>query len=408
MPVALQQVAYGAVVRMERARQVLPLTIGIAVAGCGVSALAVGDERPATVVSDSSLQADGQPSSRNAVGDEAREDARDDLHARERLAAAFDALRELDYRGELVHLRGQDLTALSIVHKGMSSTPDAASRDAYGIGRLGTLSGKPREVFRDRSNRSLAREIAVSRQLLPLGGEIDADPENYRVVAVGNDRVAARLSDVIDVMPRDGLRHGYRYWIDHENDMLLRVMVIDDTVTPVEQMMFVDISFPEEMTESEIIPEGLRRPVPPAVPHNGADSRMVPGNRMDSRTMPGSGVDSHGLVGRTAPAKSPDMPGRVRFEWLPAGFERYYGRRVSVSPDGRPLAQVVVSDGVADVSVYVEVAETASDFDGIRPGLSRMGAMSAWREQRDELLITVVGAVPPHTAQRIAAATRFD
>ena len=39
--------------------------------------------------------------------------------------------------------------------------------------------------------------------------------EHYEVRIAGKDRVAGYAADVIDVMPRDGFRYGYRLWLDH-------------------------------------------------------------------------------------------------------------------------------------------------------------------------------------------------
>jgi sigma-E factor negative regulatory protein RseB len=63
-----------------------------------------------------------------------------------------------------------------------------------------------------------------------------------------------------------------------------------------------------------------------------------------------------------------------------------------------PRRHLVYTDGLASVSVFVDVADGDSETEGF----SSMGAASAYSLLRDGLYITAMGEVPPATVRRIA------
>ena len=74
--------------------------------------------------------------------------------------------------------------------------------------------------------------------------------------------------------------------------------------------------------------------------------------------------------------------------------------------DDGPISHVMVSDGMASVSVYVEHVK-APEQDKSALGLSRMGAMNAYGLSLDNAFITVVGEVPASTVMAIAEAVQL-
>ena len=57
------------------------------------------------------------------------------------------------------------------------------------------------------------------------------------------------------------------------------------------------------------------------------------------------------------------------------------------------------SDGLASVSVFIEMGVAASEQV---EGLAMLGAANAYSVMRDGLLVTAMGEVPPSTVERIA------
>jgi sigma-E factor negative regulatory protein RseB len=71
--------------------------------------------------------------------------------------------------------------------------------------------------------------------------------------------------------------------------------------------------------------------------------------------------------------------------------------------DEGPISHVMLTDGMASVSVYVEYVPRAQQ-DRSSTGLSSMGAMNAFGISTDTAFITAVGEVPGDTVRAIAAA----
>ena len=105
----------------------------------------------------------------------------------------------------------------------------------------------------------------------------------------------------------------------------------------------------------------------------------------------------HQDIGGTA---TPE-PGEPRWvvHRLPDGFSLTNYQRKRLHPGGKGTEHLVYSDGLATVSVYVEMA---SGDDNPLTGLSRMGAMNAYGAIVDGHQVVVVGEVPEVTVEMMA------
>ena len=73
--------------------------------------------------------------------------------------------------------------------------------------------------------------------------------------------------------------------------------------------------------------------------------------------------------------------------------------------DSRPAAQMVYSDGLAAVSVFIESLEGRPE--PVRPGLASMGAIHIYTREVANHMVTVVGEAPAASVQRIANAVEY-
>jgi sigma-E factor negative regulatory protein RseB len=91
-----------------------------------------------------------------------------------------------------------------------------------------------------------------------------------------------------------------------------------------------------------------------------------------------------------------------RAEQLPAGFMLTVSRYEYTDSANQPRVHMVYTDGLASVSVFIDMAVAASEQ---AEGLSMMGAANAYSVMRDGHLITAMGEVPPTTVKQIALST---
>ena len=290
-----------------------------------------------------------------------------------------DAMETLNYSGEYIHVVGSTIESMRIVH---------ASTDHGEFERLTSLNGEAREVFRSDEvltciwpgSKSIIVGTSRARESIP---RIDAhvlQSDFYNTEYRGYDRVASRDAHVIEIRPVDEFRYGYRFWIDAESSMLLRMVLVDSNDKSVEQLMFTSISYPDSIDlaifDSDIDEKGFQ------VTNMNSSRKEVPAS---------SGGGANVVQSISDPI--------VEIGELPGGYQKV-SQIYDPMPIGKsPLSHITISDGMASVSVYVE-HEGAALQDSSR-GMSTMGAVNAFAMAVDDAFVTVVGEVPAAVVEAI-------
>ena len=277
------------------------------------------------------------------------------------------ALAELDYQGTLVMVSGTSIETLGVFHE------YDGGRERM---RLVTLTGPHREVIQNDKMvmcigtglDSVGYDADTAKRWNPAGQFADADKlKSYQATLAGRGRVANRDCQLVDLKPKDGWRYGYRLWLDQKTGLPLRIALVGEGGTALEQMAFTDLKIGVKPAAVDLQPsteQGLRR------------------------------------VQTLNPGKQADPGWRVRSP--PPGFTLRSGRRLGDS------VQLLYSDGLASVSVYVEpVAQGERGESAMRRGA--VNVHSVWQDGRR---VVAIGKVPAATvdyfarnAQLIAAGT---
>lgn len=275
-----------------------------------------------------------------------------------------DADRQLNYQGVLVLRKANNLVAMRVKH----------GVDDRGIWEsMMSLNGEARRVVR--LNNKIT-SVYPERQLLTITHNADkqtlhpALPANfqkleayYTIRRLKNDRVADHEAAVLDVMPNDGFRYGYRYWLDAKTGVLLRCDLLNEKRHVLEQMMFTMLEY---------------LPAAPTSAFAVIDREGFEEKRLDS---------VHPVQ------KNPAW----QVNNLPDGFMLTQSRaRQTVKGEVLHLAY---SDGLASVSVFVEPVGAVHQK---REGASMMGALNAYRSHINQHFVTVIGEVPAMAVMQIA------
>lgn len=296
------------------------------------------------------------------------------------LQSMSQAVRELNYEGTFVHVQGMHVTAMHILH----------SVDEHGeLERLNSLDGEAREVIRNNMLVTCiwpaSQEVVVSkskpRELLPQVAADLANNPRYEFTLGQADRVAGLPAHVVNVQPTDSYRYGYRFWIDRETNMVLRFMLLDEQQKSVEQIMFTHIEYPASIDASRF------------------DVSIT--DQQVSWLESGKAKATSGL-----PKLLADQMDRVNFQGLPPGYREVSETYSPMLGNDRPVSHVMLSDGMASVSVYVEYSAVAEQSLSA-VGLSTMGAMNAFGLSTETAFVTAVGEVPAATVRAIAFATQL-
>ncbi len=288
------------------------------------------------------------------------------------------AARSLHYEGTFVYQRGERLVSMRLVHVG----PPPGERE-----RLVALNGERREVLRTEEGvvcvtpgRRLVKEGPASA-LGPRPGLGPAAEElagHYRIEPRGAGRVAGREAQVLWVSPRDRYRYGYRLWLDRASGLLLRSQLVDGQGRVLEQVLFTSLELRPEPTAAMLA----------AVEVGARDEGAALEERVRTRRL-----------GESEPW--PLEPQGLSWAALrpPPGFRvarRYLHRLPDQEEAG--MLQVVLSDGLASVSVFVEPLRKG---EPAFQGEASWGAVHAFGAVVDGHQLSVVGEVPPETVRLI-------
>jgi sigma-E factor negative regulatory protein RseB len=290
--------------------------------------------------------------------------------AREWLARMSEALSASNYDGRFTHRTARQSETLRIVHR---------VEDGRGVERLVSLDGNGREIIRRRDEVHCylpdRRQVLVKPRLDEgsLAGVLPGDTpelaEHYRVSIRPGMRLLERDVRLIEIMPRDRYRYGYRLWLDERTAMPLRSIVCDADGRTIEQIQFTSLEVGRPIAASEIEP----------------------------------GVAAEGFAWvreKPGPGGATATPVPWHAQRLPPGF-RLVKRSLQRMPGAKDPAQhLVFSDGLASISVFIE---TRARRSAAATEPTRIGASSAFSTQVGGHLVTVVGEAPPETVRDVAS-----
>ncbi len=281
------------------------------------------------------------------------------------------ATQSLSYTGTFVYQQGERSETSRIARIADSSG---------GVEKLEVLDGMPREIVRTGDvlrcylpeSRTVKVEHAGDQRSFPaLLPERFTDLARHYVITRGErERVAGLDSESVLLTSRDELRYSYKLWADAASGMLLKARTLNEKGETVEQFTFTQLSIgsvARHKVKSKFATRNWQVEEAAAAPDNLAESGW---------------------------SVSADLPGFRKI-----GEVR---RRLHASPEVR---QVVYSDGMAAVSVFIE--PLPGKHDATRNGLSSLGAINIFTREVANHLVTVVGEAPAASVRRIAERVEF-
>ncbi len=289
------------------------------------------------------------------------------------LARIHEAPRQRAYIGTLVVSSGSSISASKIWH-----VCDGSQQ----MERIDTLTGNPRTTIR-RNDEVITfmpdtrTALVEKRDALGVFPEFLRAPSNqipqfYEAREVGIQRVAGHLADMVEILPRDELRFGYRIWSEQQSGLVVKLQTLGERGHVLEQMTFSELQLdaPVSMDKLKKFMKNTRgyevhKPVLKKTTPEAEGWRL-------KEAVPGF----HPMSCHTRSAGAEQGPGMAPMQW-------------------------VFSDGLASVSLFVE------PFDPQRhtqESSAVMGATHSVSRRVGEYWLTVLGEVPAQTLQRFAVA----
>jgi sigma-E factor negative regulatory protein RseB len=249
--------------------------------------------------------------------------------------------------------------------------------------RIDTLTGAPRtsirkddklvtlvpeaKLVRMEKREGLGSATSLTELLRPGSNQI---PEFYGMKAVGQERVAGHEADVVQLMPRDHLRYGYRLWTERKSALVLKLQTLDASGQVLEQAAFSELQL-----DAPVKADRLKKMMKPQ-----------DGWRVEQADVLKTSADAEGWRMKAA------VPG---FKSVSC-----HKRGASNAQTSDDTLQWVFSDGLATVSLFVESFDKARH---IQEGMAQTGATATLLRRLGDHFVTAVGEVPPQTLRNFAS-----
>jgi sigma-E factor negative regulatory protein RseB len=309
--------------------------------------------------------------------------------ARAWLARMSEALANRNYDARFLHLVGSHAENMRIIHR----VAEGAVTE-----RLVSLDGSGREVVRTQSEVVCylpdRRTVLVEKRTdnKSLLGTVPVYSEGlqtyYDLATPGTTRILGRAAQYLTVQPRDNFRYGYRLWLDQETALPLKSQLCDRAGRVIEQIVFSELNVPASIDAALL-----------------KSSISTVGFQWIRQELHAQRVPNRG----SAPATG----------WVvvnpPQGF-RLTVTRVRNFGSAAPVQHLVLSDGLASVSVFIEPNSDARPANGSTSAaaqssageLSRVGSALAYSTETQEHRVTAVGEVPANTLRAIATSVQRE
>lgn len=183
--------------------------------------------------------------------------------------------------------------------------------------------------------------------------------EGYDFILVGRSRISGRAAQQVRIVSKDKNRFGINLWLDQQSGLLLKLNTHDMQGQLIEQI---------QVTELEVT----------RTPHLFF-SRIEPSQ----------------LPGILSVPQIEDMPQRWALNFLPLGMHRIKHDMHRLPLTGNVVEYMMFSDGLVDVSVYLQ---QASEQSGENEVLLRHESNTILTRRQGPLVVTIVGKLPAQTA----------
>jgi sigma-E factor negative regulatory protein RseB len=246
--------------------------------------------------------------------------------------------------------------------------------------RIESLDGPRREVVRHNDDlqcfypdaKTIRLDRRVTAKFFPslVIGPPEAVPENYTLRLGKVERVLGTECQWIHLDPKDALRYAQRVCAELTTGLLLRAKTLGSRQQVLEQVAFTDLRTGTQVSRSEL---------------KSTFHAQSKDWRRDNQPL--------------------DETKQVATGWsvsaAPPGFRLLSEMHRKMPNRAQPVSQLVFSDGLATMSVFVE---PMTNPPRTAEATNEDGALSVFVKPMGEYLVTVLGEVPPAAVQQVGRA----
>jgi sigma-E factor negative regulatory protein RseB len=295
-------------------------------------------------------------------------------NAKQILQKMVHAMAVSDYQGTVVFLKNDKLEAMKYSH-----TVDQDREEE----RLVSLNSPQREIVRNsdevRCFYKLTRQVIVDHRpyehsfIVDVPKNLDDLDASYQFEVVGEEDVAMLPTYVVAIQPKDDYRYIRKIWVTKAQFLPMKAVVYDLSGVVLEQVVFTEIQVKNSPLASKT---------------NLAQKPLVA-----AKTTNKTATESH----------SPASQAAFETSAVPQGFKQIFFSRKPLHKSEQPVDHLLLSDGFASVSVYLEAKKAGATPDSHIPeGIHSVGAINSMSRTIADSQLTVLGEVPAITVKFIA------
>lgn len=283
------------------------------------------------------------------------------------------AARNSDYSGVFTYQQGANMQSSRIIHV----VDGTGERE-----RLIILDGEPREFIRHNDAVQCLlpakQTVLVEKRRMDrfpgvlLGDGHNLDAHYSLKTGAKRQRVAGHECVPAEILPRDEFRYGYRFCVDPDSKLLIKAQTIDGHGQVVNQIAFTSLQ-------------------------QGAAVQA-----QDLKTS----WDLHDWKTVELPTRAVDIAEHGWRVAMPTGFS-HVTQISRPMKSGKPVMQMVLTDGLAAISVFIEQFESSQESGVMPKGPVHNGAMSMYGARIGDHWLTAVGEVPTETLRQLVEHTEY-
>ena len=284
------------------------------------------------------------------------------------LQRAAQASRQVNYEGTYVHTNGERTSTVRVSHVNAGGEEHE---------RIQPLDGAAIEIVRRNDEmfcrfpdaKTVRLDPRITARFFPgiLGATAESIAASYEVKLGNTERVLGYECQWIRLEPRDALRYSQRICSEIGTGLILRARTLNEQKVVIEHYSFTDLKLGQQVANHDL--KSIFR----------ARNRQwfSDGQQRDE-------------------VASADTGWTVAS--LPAGFRKVTELKRTLPGRAQPVSQLVLTDGLASVSVFVEPNVTPGR---VAESSSEDGTTTFYVRPMGENLVTVLGEVPLATAQQV-------
>lgn len=275
------------------------------------------------------------------------------------------AMRTLNYQGTVVFIKNGQLDTMKYQHSLVNGLEQE---------RLFSLNSPLREItrksnevsclFKETHEKVINHHPIDSSFIINFPQTIDAINQNYLLGLDGEESVAMQTAQIVSIKPKDQLRYARKVWIAQQNFLPLKVETYHSDGSVLEQVVFTNLQIENNSLKQDQL----------------SDEQAV-----------------HVKHLHATQAEPYEKAPFVLKNW-PNGFETVFFIPNSLQKNQKPVDHLLISDGFASVSIYLE----PKSGQGIN-GLHALGLVNSVSRVMGNFQVTVLGEVPANTVELIAA-----